>query len=431
MSGNGPAVGLTTPLRRREFRLLWLAQTISDLGDGLTSLALMLLALKLAGSAMGVAGVLIALEIPQVTIGLMAGVVVDRRDRRSIMLASDAVRAVLVLAFVVVDAAQALPALFAVAFLQASVGTFFSPARTALVASSLPAEELFAANSLSQLSRVLATVLGASAAGILIGASGEYWPAFAFDAATFLVSVALVSRVAVRPESAPAEAIPVEEGEPAGGMLGELREGLGVVVRTPVLLGTMIATATALLGIGAVNVLWVPLFQNDLHVPTALFGTADLAQAAALILSATFAARFLARFGATSIISGTLAVLGLAVALVSVATAFWHVLALLFAMGICVSPLQAAVTTISQTSVRDEVRGRAAAAMNAVTSSANITSMGLAGVVAGVVGVRPSFVLAGGIIVGSAAVASFLFRRAGTSSVQQLEPDVAGKPASP
>ncbi len=415
------AVGLSAPLRNRDFRLLWLAQTISDLGDGLTSLALMLLALRLGGSPVAVAGVLIALAVPQVTVGLAAGVVVDRWDRRRIMLASDLVRGMLVLGFIAVDAASALPVLFGLALVQASVGTLFSPARTALVATTLPNGELFAANSLGQLSRVLSTVLGGTAAGVLIGLSGEYWPAFAFDAATFFVSVALVSRVASRPRPVPMA------GGPRRSMSRELREGLSAVARTPVLLGTMMAMATALLGIGAVNVLWVPLFQNDLHVPTALFGAADLAQAAALILGAGLAGRFLARVGPTGIVAGGLAALGVAVALVSVVTDFWQVEALLFAMGLIVSPLQAAVATITQTAVSDELRGRTAAALNSVTSSANIISMGLAGVVAGVVGVRLSFVLAGGIIAASAVVALLLFGRAGTPAPQQSEAQIADK----
>jgi MFS transporter, DHA3 family, macrolide efflux protein len=398
-----PAVGLRTPLRRPDFRRLWLAQTISDLGDGLTNLALMLLALKLSGSPAAVAAILILLEVPQVTLGLAAGVFVDRWERRRVMLASDLLRALVVLGFVAVDSADLLWLLFVLAFAQASVGTFFSPARTALVASVLPAEELFAANSLGQLSRVLSTVLGASAAGLLVGLSGQYWPAFAFDAATFAVSVAMVSRVGARSR-------PVRTAD-SHGLTGELGEGLGLIGRSPVLVGTLLATATAMLGIRAVNVLWVPLFQADLHVPTTLFGAADLAQASAMILGAGIAVRLVASFGPTRIVTGSLAALGVAVALVAAVTSFWQVLLLLFAVGWVVSPLQAAVTTIVQTSTTDELRGRTAAALGSVMSTANIASMGLAGIVAGGIGVRGALALAGAVIGGSAMVAFLLFRR--------------------
>jgi MFS family permease len=334
------------------------------------------------------------------------------------MLASDLLRAIVVLGFVAVDSADLLWLLFVLAFAQASVGTFFSPARTALVASVLPAEELFAANSLSQLSRVLSTVLGASAAGLLVGLSGQYWPAFVFDAATFAVSVALVWRVRARSR-------PVRTTE-SHGLSAELGEGLRLIGRSPILVGTLLATATAMLGIGAVNVLWVPLFQNDLHVPTALFGAADLAQAAAMILGAGLAVRLVASFGPTRIVTGTLAALGIAVAMVAAVTSFWQVLLLLFAIGWAVSPLQAAVSTIVQTATTDELRGRTAAAFGSVMSTANIASMGLAGIVAGGIGVRGALALAGAVIGGSAAVALLLFRR---RSVGLSEPDVPASPA--
>ncbi len=409
--------GFRAPLARRDFRLLWLAQTISDLGDGLTNLALLLLALKLTGSPAAVAATLIVLELPQVTIGLVAGVFVDRWERRRVMLASDLLRAALVVGFVAVGSSSTLWLLFVLAIAQASVGTFFSPARTALVATLLPQDELFAANSLGQLSRVLAYILGESAAGVLVGLTGAYWPAFVVDGLTFLFSVALVSRVAVR-------SIAGRTGRSNVG--SELREGLAYVRRSPVLVGTLLAAGTAYLGIGAVNVLWIPLFQNDLHVPTALFGAADLAQAAAMIIGAGFSIRLVRRAGPTRIVTAGLAALGAAVALTGLVTSFWQVLVLLFLIGAIVSPLQAAVTTIVQVSTDEDVRGRVAAALSSVTSSANILSMGLAGLVSAQLGVRGSFGLAGGAIAASSLVALVLFQLA--RSGRRAEPQPARAP---
>jgi MFS family permease len=407
-------VGLRAPLRRTDFKLLWLAQTISDLGDGLTTLALMLLALKLTGSPAAVAATLIALELPQVTIGLAAGVFVDRWERRRIMLASDTLRAIVVLGFVAVDSESRLWLLFVFALSQASVGTFFSPARTAFVAAVLPADELLAANSLTQMTRVISTVVGSTAAGLLVGLSGQYWPAFAFDAVTFAASVALVSRVGARSH-------PAGSGSDVG-LSGELHEGLRFIAHSPTLLATLIATSTALLGIGAVNVLWVPLFTNELHVPTALFGAVDFALVTAMILGAGLSVRLVSRIGAPKTITGCLAALGVAVALLAGVGSFWQVLVLLFAIGWILSPIQAAIMTIVQTSVTDDMRGRAAAALGTVNSTATIASMGLSGVVAAMIGVRGSFVLAGGVIALSALVALLLFRRrAANHSMQGAE----------
>ena len=83
-------------LRIPDFRRLYLAQAISDLGDGMTYLALFLLVLNLTGSTAAIALMSILVALPPVTIGLFAGAYADRHDRRRIMLVSDALRAVVV-----------------------------------------------------------------------------------------------------------------------------------------------------------------------------------------------------------------------------------------------------------------------------------------------------------------------------------------------
>ena len=129
-------------LRLPDFRRLWLAQAISDVGDGLTLLTLMLLVNQLTGSTLALAGVAMALAIPPLTIGIVAGTYVDRWDRRTIMIVSDSLRAVIVLGFVVVGRAELVPLLLVLAFAQATIGTFFSPARGALIPRVVPADGL-------------------------------------------------------------------------------------------------------------------------------------------------------------------------------------------------------------------------------------------------------------------------------------------------
>ena len=110
-----PSIGVRDLLRIPDFRRLYLAQAISDLGDGMTYLALFLLVLNLTGSTAAIALMSILVALPPVTIGLFAGAYADRHDRRRIMLVSDALRAVVVVSMVLVARADALPALFALA----------------------------------------------------------------------------------------------------------------------------------------------------------------------------------------------------------------------------------------------------------------------------------------------------------------------------
>jgi MFS family permease len=150
------AVGVRGLLRIPDFRRLYLAQSISDIGDGMTYLALFLLVLHLTGSTAAIALMSILVALPPVTVGLFAGAWADRHDRRRIMIASDSLRAVVVLGMVLAATNGALALLFALACLQAVIGTFFSPARMAMIPRVVPAEALLAANSLGQATRMVA-----------------------------------------------------------------------------------------------------------------------------------------------------------------------------------------------------------------------------------------------------------------------------------
>ena len=154
-------------------------------------LTLLLLVNELTGSTLALAAVAIALAIPPLTIGLVAGTYADRFDRRRIMITADLLRAIVVLGFVLIAQRRTcVPLLVVLAFVQASIGTFFTPARGALMPHVVPAEGLLAANSITQATRVVAGVIGTALAGFIVGVGGVTWPAFLLDAATFLVSAA-------------------------------------------------------------------------------------------------------------------------------------------------------------------------------------------------------------------------------------------------
>src|SRR6185436_5662211 len=169
-------MGVRDVLRIPDFRRLWVAQSISDIGDGMTLTALLLLVTTLGATTTTLA--LMSIAIATVIFGLIAGAVADRYDRRRIMLVSDLLRAGLVASFVLVATLERLPILVVLASLQATVGVFFGPARGALVARVVPREGLLAANSLSQISRIAFGLIGTGVTGVVAGITGLVWPVF-------------------------------------------------------------------------------------------------------------------------------------------------------------------------------------------------------------------------------------------------------------
>ena len=390
-------------LRIPEYRLLWLGQIVSEAGDALTNIALLLLVNALTGSTAALAAMAIVLAIPPLTIGLFAGGFADRHDRRRIMLASDLLRAVFVLAFVLVGTADALWLLYLVAFVQASIGSFFQPARGALVPKVVPVHGLLAANSIVQASRVISTVIGAGLGGAIVGLAGTFWPAFVIDAGSFVVSFLLILRLPAalgRIEAQPA-------GAPASGALGGLTDGLRVVARSRVLLTTISILSVAMLGFGAVNVLFVPLLVNILAVNPAWIGGIDLVMSASMILATGLIGVLARRFATTTIVMAGVLGVALSVGLVGLATDIWHVLALMFLTGWFLSPFQAAVMTIVQTATVDAQRGRVLAVIQASSSATSVISMAFAGIAGEVVGVRNVF-LGAGLIAAVGALVAFV-----------------------
>ncbi|NUM43518.1 MAG: MFS transporter [Anaerolineales bacterium] len=392
-------------LRNRDFRLLWIGQSISNFGDSMTNLALLLLVNHLTGSTAALATMAIVLALPTLTFGLIAGVYVDRWDRKRVMIVSDLIRGVLVLGFVLVDAPEKLWLLYLIGFLQASIGTFFNPARSALIPNLIPREGLLAANSLTQMTQIMFGLLGAAAAGAMIGALDLYWPAFVIDALTFFIALALVAFIHYQRQTAPkTDAVSPKV------IFGELVGGLRITFGNRVLAGTILALAVTMLGLGAVNILLVPLIVNDLQIPETWFAGVEFAQVSAMILSGAVLAGLAAKFKPTQILAVSFVGVGVTIGLLSGVSAAWQLLAILFGAGLFITPLQASAQTIAQTAVPDEVRGRTGAANNAVITTANLISMAAAGVLADAMGVRTVFIVSGVVVASAGLIAALMFR---------------------
>lgn len=414
--------GLRALLRNRNFRYLWTGQVVSDFGDSLTNLALLITINQLTGSTAALATMLIVLTIPQVTFGLVSGVYVDRWDRKRIMVVSDLLRGLLVLGFVLVRSADMIWLLYVIGFLQASVGTMFNPARSALLPNLVDKPALLSANSISQTSRVVFNVLGTTAAGVLIGVFSVTWPAFALDALTFFFSVLMVSRIAA-PTFTPD---PIAGKGSLGAVFGQLGEGIRLIARNRLLSGTLVAAGVTMLGLGAVNVLIVPLILNEMQLPATWFGLVEFAQVSAMVLSSVVVVAWAARLKPSTIISVTLTLLGVLVAAIAPAGSIIYLVVILFGVGLLITPLQGAISTISQTAVENNMRGRVGAALNTLVSTASLLSMALAGICAQLVGLRNVFVLGGAVVVLAGIASALVFRSAPTKPLPEGESVAAG-----
>jgi MFS family permease len=209
----------------RNFRLLYIGQTISQLGDWFNAVAVYALLLDLTGSATAVAWMMIVQFLPVAVFGPMAGVIVDRVNRRRLMIGTDLVRGVLVLSLLLIRRPDQVWIAYVVMAAAVGAQAFFEPARTATIPNVTRPEELLAANALSSATWAAMLALGASIGGVVTAVAGRN-VAFVVNALSFFASAFFLART--RYDATPAAA-PKPDGLLALTGITDLVEGVRYV----------------------------------------------------------------------------------------------------------------------------------------------------------------------------------------------------------
>jgi MFS family permease len=165
-----------------------------------------------------------------------------------------------------------------------------------------------------------------------------------------------------------------------------------------------------MLGLGALNVLFVPFVIGDLAVSEAFLGAVEASQVVGLVVSGMVVAALASRLRPATLVSLGLTALSLFVGFIAASQSVWQVMILLFFVGLSVGPVQAGASTLSQTLIEDFMRGRVGGAVSTVVSAANLTSMGVAGVAAATIGIRNVFLASGCLILLAGLLTLWLLR---------------------
>ena len=372
-------------LRNGNFTRLLAGQFISQLGDGVVFLSLMIMLNRMLGDAAASAiGVLmICLTAPRVVLGLLSGVYADRLDRKKLMIFADVARGFIALSFLLVKSPDDFWILYVGGFALSAVSAIFAPAKDASLPQIVQPDQLILANSLSQSGYIIATTLGGALAGILIGALNTATPAIVFDAASFFISAAFIATVHLLHVQRHAERYPSLRQ-----VWHELVEGLGYVAHQRQMVGALTGLGVTMLGIGAINVLFVPFLSNDLHLPETYLGFVDLFQMAGMLLANLFVAKLAARFSPAQIIGAGIILTGVFLGATGFVQIAWVIFPLGIIWGLCIAPVEASGATVIQ-HAPDYIRGRTVSASQTVMGTANVLSMAVAGIAGASLGSPP------------------------------------------
>ena len=264
-------------LRQRNIALLFGAQVISIAGDLVLFVALPFWIYQLTGSAMATGFMFAALTIPQLVFSPIAGVFVDRLDRKRLMILSDVLRAGLVACYLFVNTAEQVWLIYLIAFTESAVSQFFRPSLMAIVPTLVDGEqELTRANAALGASWAIGQLAGPALGGVLVAAFGPHAAAL-FDAGTYLFAAVLVFFVDVPVRNAVVTKL-TDARQAIGEITRELIQGIRVVFDRPVLRVLFASLAFLSLANGITNVLLVVIVRQLWNVGAQEFGWVISAQ---------------------------------------------------------------------------------------------------------------------------------------------------------
>lgn len=385
-------------LRQRDFSLLWFGGVLSVIGDYFLFIALPFFVYERTGSVLATGAMFAAETVPRLLFGSVAGVFVDRWDRKRTMVISDLSRALILLPLLVVAAGGPLALVYAVAFVEASVSMLFLPAKSATIPNLVAERDLTAANSLDSLSEEVPSLIGPLLGGALLGVVGLSGLVL-LDVGTYLASALLISMIGA-PTAAPDEEPDVTAEVAVSAWANALKEWLGGLRligrdRSIAVLFGVISVATV--GEGAVTVLWIIFFRDVLGSGAQEFGYFIAAYGVGGILGGIllgWSSRLIdeTRLFALSLIANGLlliAIFNIAVLPVMVALA---VLA-----GVTVVGWFVTSQTLLQKWVPDRYRGRVFGAYETTQALTLLVGMGVAVVLEGLLGVIVVLSLVGAV----------------------------------
>jgi MFS family permease len=262
----------------RNYRFTWIGQIVSEVGDHFNNVAVLSLAITATHNGAVIAGIMLSRAIPAVLAGPVAGVLLDRFDRKRIMIVSDLVRGVVALGFITAIGYKQTWLLYVLSALLMLASPFFTSGRSAILPSIATDEELHTANSLTQTTGWMTLAVGAFLGGTTVAAFG-YQLAFVFNSLSFFVSAFCISRLISVSGHFRAEHRSLNETKVARPW-HEYREGLAYMVKSPLILGIGLIAVGWASGGGAAQVLFTlfseMVFKRGAQGLGELWGTAGI-----------------------------------------------------------------------------------------------------------------------------------------------------------
>ena len=335
------------PLRLPGFRNLFVATLASSLGSLLAAIALAIDVKDRTGSGLWVGAVLVVELLPTVAVGLLFGPLLDRLDRRSLMVGADLLRAAV---FAALPFAGSAATIVGLALLAGLATGFFRPAVFAGVPNLVPDGQLPQANALLQTVENASWMLGPALGGVLTAAAGPS-AAYGINAASFLISGVLVARI-------PARLLQSEKALTRGHWR-DLGDGFVAVLRARPLLAVLVGWGIAQLAVGAANVAEVFIAKDTFSAGDFGYGLLYSSIGAGLVLGSFVSTVALERLGTARTFGSSMLVMAIGFAATAASPDIWVAALCVFVVGAGNGFAVTCNGLLVQRGIEDATRGRA------------------------------------------------------------------------
>jgi len=387
---------LTAPMTFREvlgltvMRRVWYAQIVSLLGDFLALFAVIsVVTYRMQGTPQQVTGVQISYMLPLAFLGPLSGVFVDRWPVKSTLIASDLIRAGLILLLFV---ATSMTHIYLVLCALSCVSSFFAPAQSVTIRTHVPANGLISANALMQMAHMGTRVIGPAAAGALVSAFGARL-CYAIDFVTFLLSAAIISSVAILRPPAPAAAPKESANSRVHAIVRDMSEGTRFIFNHAAISFVVMAMAAGMFVMGCFGPLIAIYVRESLHAGSGVFGIVSAMIGAGMMFGVPVVRRLSGRVANTTLVLGGLAGVGLGALLLGAVP--WVPMSMLacFTLGFTFAGIVVPAQTLLQSETPAALMGRIASSSMSVVFFAQLVGLLLSGILADRLGVRAVFFL--------------------------------------
>jgi MFS family permease len=406
---------LKTILRHKPFRTLWLAQFVSVFGDFLALFGVIsLITFRWHGTAVQVTTVTIAYILPLAIIGPVAGVFVDHWNVKRLMIASDLIRAVLILMLVFVHDVTQISVIF---LLMSAVSSFFLPAQSVTIRTVVPSDGLLAANAMMAQAFYIVRLLSPAAAGALVAWLTER-SCFYLDTVSFVFSAAMISGLVVlRPARS-------QDEKTVKSLTQDFLAGNKFIFTHAGLAFVFIAMAVAMFVMSSFSPLISIYIRDTLHAGTIMFGAISAMVGVGMIVGTQLVTRLARNRSKANVVLGGLFSLGVGAALLGAFRNSPMAAVSTFTMGLAIAFVWIPAQTMSQQETPPAMVGRVSSTFMSLISVSQVFGLLLSGYLAQKIGIRPVFMACAGVLAVISAVGYL------TMHGRHAAPEVSAAPAA-